>query len=428
MTTFVKVPFAQSGDKTDPPITDPAGGVNWTQGYPQAYSKDPATDPAAKRIEREGFNGVLNKLSTAINEIQVKGVATYITASDNGGSAFAYSKGSVVSLSGNIYRSTVDNNTTTPPGATWSLVPEYIQPLDATLSALAVLVGAANKLPYFNGADTAALTDLTQVGRDILGKSDIAAVLTYLGLKNAAGYDVQSNQYDGTSGRVLQVGAFGLGSIAPTAVSDANTINANGFYKLGGGALNTPIVSIGAELIHCQYDQNSGQQIAWRPGVDSSPIYQRGKVNGVWGAWAKVYDERNKPTAAELGLGTASSRNVGTGSNQVPDMSSFTSGSGVNGWWKKGPDGVIEQYGIIPGMTSTGITSAFPIAFPNEMRALTFGITGNSGANNYPVVTISLTPATGTKLTHFTATGYNTGISGITTLANVIFYYHAIGF
>ncbi|WP_314143302.1 hypothetical protein [Buttiauxella noackiae] len=57
------------------------------------------------------------------------------------------------------------------------------QPLDATLTALAALVGAANKLPYFNGADTAALTDLTQVGRDIIGKSDIAAVLTYLPIR-----------------------------------------------------------------------------------------------------------------------------------------------------------------------------------------------------------------------------------------------------
>jgi hypothetical protein len=54
------------------------------------------------------------------------------------------------------------------------------QPLDATLTALAALTGAANKLPYFNGADTAALTDLTSVGRDILGKTTAAQVLSYL--------------------------------------------------------------------------------------------------------------------------------------------------------------------------------------------------------------------------------------------------------
>lgn len=59
------------------------------------------------------------------------------------------------------------------------------QDSDATLSALAVLTGAANKLAYFTGADTASLTDLTQVGRDIIGKSDIAAVIQYLGLANA---------------------------------------------------------------------------------------------------------------------------------------------------------------------------------------------------------------------------------------------------
>lgn len=71
------------------------------------------------------------------------------------------------------------------------------QPLDPTLTALAALVGVANKLPYFNGADTAALTDLTQVGRDIIGKSDVAAVLQYLGLAGAAKSNVV--QVTGTS-------------------------------------------------------------------------------------------------------------------------------------------------------------------------------------------------------------------------------------
>ncbi|WP_252500149.1 hypothetical protein [Escherichia coli] len=68
---------------------------------------------------------------------------------------------------------------------TLSYILGNFQPLDPTLTALAALVGVANKLPYFNGDDTAALTDLTQVGRDIIGKTDIAAVLQYLGLTNA---------------------------------------------------------------------------------------------------------------------------------------------------------------------------------------------------------------------------------------------------
>ena len=65
---------------------------------------------------------------------------------------------------------------------TLSYILGNFQPLDSTLTALAALVGVANKLPYFNGDDTAALTDLTSVGRDIIGKSTIADILTYLGL------------------------------------------------------------------------------------------------------------------------------------------------------------------------------------------------------------------------------------------------------
>lgn len=60
------------------------------------------------------------------------------------------------------------------------------QTLDATLTALAGLETGANKLPYFTGNDTAAQTDLTSVGRDIIGKKTIADILTYLGLGELA--------------------------------------------------------------------------------------------------------------------------------------------------------------------------------------------------------------------------------------------------
>lgn len=77
---------------------------------------------------------------------------------------------------------------------TLSYILGNFQPLDPTLTALAALVGVANKLPYFNGDDTAALTDLTQVGRDIIGQTDIAAVLQYLGLGTAAKRAVGTGQ------------------------------------------------------------------------------------------------------------------------------------------------------------------------------------------------------------------------------------------
>ncbi|WP_192842138.1 phage tail protein, partial [Escherichia coli] len=57
------------------------------------------------------------------------------------------------------------------------------QPKDATLTALAGLATAADSFPYFTGNDVASLATLTEVGRDILAKSTVAAVIEYLGLQ-----------------------------------------------------------------------------------------------------------------------------------------------------------------------------------------------------------------------------------------------------
>ncbi|OWG61258.1 hypothetical protein CCE21_24610 [Escherichia coli] len=69
-----------------------------------------------------------------------------------------------------------------------------------------------------------------------------------------------------------------------------------------------------------------------------------------------------KTALENLGLGEAAKRNVGTGENQIPDMSSYASGSG----WRKMPDGSIEQWGRISFPSEHGPVSAnvsFPIPF-----------------------------------------------------------------
>lgn len=96
------------------------------------------------------------------------------------------------------------------------------QALDATLTALARLATGANKLPYFTGNDTAAQTDLTSVGRDIIGKNTIADILTYLGLgKIATVADIQ----DGTASKLVD--AEGLKKYLPTKV-----MQVSGFIRI----------------------------------------------------------------------------------------------------------------------------------------------------------------------------------------------------
>ncbi len=106
------------------------------------------------------------------------------------------------------------------------------QALDATLTALAGLATGADKLPYFTGTDTAGQTDLTQVGRDIIGKSSIANVLSYLGLG------------DGT-GRLINVQTFtSSGTYTPTA--GTKFVIAEVLGGGGGGGSNAATPSSGA--------------------------------------------------------------------------------------------------------------------------------------------------------------------------------------
>lgn len=64
------------------------------------------------------------------------------------------------------------------------------QPLDAELSAIAGLVSASDRVPYFTGLGAAALATLTSVGRNLIAAVDAAAMRVVLGLGGAAVLDV----------------------------------------------------------------------------------------------------------------------------------------------------------------------------------------------------------------------------------------------
>jgi len=84
------------------------------------------------------------------------------------------------------------------------------QPLDATLTALAGLATAADRLPYATGADAFALATFTAFGRSLVDDADAATGRATLGLGTLATQDASNVSITGGSidGVTIDGGTF----------------------------------------------------------------------------------------------------------------------------------------------------------------------------------------------------------------------------
>ncbi|EJI7824133.1 phage tail protein [Salmonella enterica subsp. enterica serovar Rubislaw] len=241
------------------------------------------------------------------------------------------------------------------------------QTLDATLTALAGLATGADKLPYFTGNDIAGQTDLTSVGRDIIGKASIADILTYLGLgetinlaKNAvpATRRVNNNPLSGD----INLWASDVKAISADAVGE---ITDNGTMA----SANTPgwwRVSV----------SNSDSVADFPTYPDGSKLYSYGymfveKIGEVWfqhyyahmGAnakrqdwgtepntsrpWIIDYNTANKPSAGDVGAlpitGGRLNGPLGIGTDNALGGNSIVFGDNDTGIKQNG-DGILDFY------------------------------------------------------------------------------------
>ncbi|YCI30113.1 phage tail protein [Erwinia sp. PK3-005] len=77
-----------------------------------------------------------------------------------------------------------------------------------------------------------------------------------------------------------------------------------------------------------------------------------------------------------VGLGEAAKRDIGSDTNQIPDMGAFSSGLSRTGW-QKIAGGLILQWGYapVPAGSATGKV-LFPVVFPKDIFAIFVTDTG----------------------------------------------------
>jgi hypothetical protein len=204
--------------------TDGSGNLAWvnqTSGYSGFSITDGSNTQSVESAGTVTFTGG-DGIGAVVSATDTLTISADLKA--NGGVVIESSELAVdlgaSSITGTLAVSDGGTGSTTASDARTALglaIGTNVQAHNDILDDLAGLTQAANKLPYFNAATTAATTDLTSFGRSLIDDADASAARTTLGV-DAAGTDnstdvtlvTTSHDYLSISGQAITLGAIDL--------------------------------------------------------------------------------------------------------------------------------------------------------------------------------------------------------------------------
>ncbi|MGO4402184.1 pyocin knob domain-containing protein [Achromobacter sp. PAB15] len=203
--------------------------------------------------------------------------------------------------------------------------------------------------------------------------------------------DTQTSANDTTPGRILTVGAFGLGADNPLGTADLDTVLVPGKYGQSQNANATPARHYPVNKAGSLDVGMAGAQITTHMYVvyDTGEMYTRGRYNAVWSDWCYHPGVGSLPGAAETTAGVIKLATAAQARTRVDDTSALTprklddAFTGMNQLISGSSGAQVLPGGfILQGFTVTSGNGnfTFPMAFPNSCISINGVETAATGA------------------------------------------------